>query len=112
MLFLVQIESRGQPSDDQSFRDDIAARERRRGLELLEAGIIREIWRVAGRQANVGIWEAADGTELHEAISSLPGFPWMDVRVTHSRVIRSTTDSYAGPPDADQPRKPKPARSV
>ncbi len=82
MQFLVQIESREQPSGDQAFRDDLGARERQRGLELVEAGVIRDIWRVAGRQANVGIWEAADATELHAEISSLPAFPWMDVRVT------------------------------
>jgi muconolactone D-isomerase len=82
MEFLVQIESGEQPSGDQAFLDDLAARERRRGLELIEAGVIRSIWRVAGRQANVGIWEAEDATELHAAITSLPAFPWMDVRVT------------------------------
>lgn len=82
MQFLVQIESREQPPGDQSYLDDLAERERERGLELRRAGIIREIWRVAGRQANVGIWEAADATELHAAIASLPAFRWVDVHVT------------------------------
>jgi muconolactone D-isomerase len=39
------------------------------------------MWRIPGRRANVGIWQAADASELHESISSLPLFPWMDVRV-------------------------------
>ena len=82
MEFLVQIESREQPPGDDAALAELGERERQRGLELVEAGVIRKIWRVAGRQANVGIWEAADATELHAAISSLPAFRWMDVRVT------------------------------
>ena len=82
MQFLVQIESNGTPDGDDAFRADLGKRERQRGVELLEAGAIRKLWRIAGRNANVGIWEAADATELHAAISSLPAFPWMDVRVT------------------------------
>ena len=30
----------------------------------------------------MGVWEAADATELHELISSLPLFPWIDAEVT------------------------------
>ena len=81
MQFLVQIESREQPSGDQAFLDDLSARERQRGLELVEAGVIRDIWRVAGRQPT---W--ASGRRrmrpLHAAITSLPAFPWMVVRIT------------------------------
>lgn len=82
MQFLVQIESRQRPEGDDAFREALSARERERGLELVAAGVIRDIWRIAGRQANVGIWEAADATELHEALLSLPVFPWVDIRVT------------------------------
>jgi muconolactone delta-isomerase len=34
-----------------------------------------------GRWANWGLWEAEDATALHEAISSLPLWPWMSVTV-------------------------------
>jgi muconolactone D-isomerase len=40
------------------------------------------IWRIPGRTANVGIWEAPDATALHDLVSSLPLFPWLDVTVT------------------------------
>jgi muconolactone D-isomerase len=40
------------------------------------------MWRVPGRVANVGIWQATDATELHEALASLPLFPYIDARVT------------------------------
>ena len=39
------------------------------------------MWRVPGRTANWGIWEAADATALHAAITSLPLFPYLDVEV-------------------------------
>jgi muconolactone delta-isomerase len=68
--FLVQIERREQPSGDQRFRDGLAPRERLRGLELVEAGVIREIWRVAGRQANIGIWEATDSASPVQGLSA------------------------------------------
>jgi muconolactone delta-isomerase len=62
-------------------RDELIALERQRGRELVDAGTIARIWRVPGRWANVGIWNAEDATELHDAISSLPLFPWMSVKV-------------------------------
>jgi muconolactone D-isomerase len=80
--FLVHIRSRERPVGDEAFLDELTARERQRGLELIDAGVIRDIWRIAGSQANVGIWEAVDATELHAQISSLPAFPWLDVDVT------------------------------
>jgi muconolactone D-isomerase len=49
--------------------------------ELAAAGTIRRLWRVPGRRANWGIWEAADATAVHAAIRSLPLFPWLDVDV-------------------------------
>ena len=53
-----------------------------RGLELVAAGQIRRIWRIPGTSQNVGIWDAADATELHDLISSLPAFPWITAEVT------------------------------
>jgi muconolactone D-isomerase len=55
--------------------------ERVRATELREQGVLRRLWRVPGRRAVVGLWEAADATILHEALASLPMFPWMDVTV-------------------------------
>ncbi len=39
------------------------------------------MWRVPGRRANWGVWEATDATELHAAIGSLPFYPDLDVEV-------------------------------
>jgi muconolactone D-isomerase len=48
----------------------------------VEAGVIVSIWRIPGGLRNVGVWEAADATELHEQLASLPVFPWLEAGVT------------------------------
>jgi muconolactone D-isomerase len=63
-------------------RADLTAAELERGRELLDQGTIARIWRLPGRQANVGIWMSNSATELHARISSLPLYPWMTVEVT------------------------------
>ena len=82
MEFLVRIEF-ALPSDmAEDARDRLLEQERARGQELRAAGVIQRIWRLPGRNANVGIWQAQDATALHEAIASLPLFPWIDAGVT------------------------------
>lgn len=49
---------------------------------LRAAGVLQRIWRVPGRTASIGIWSAEDATRLHEHLTSLPLFPWLDVTVT------------------------------
>jgi muconolactone D-isomerase len=62
--------------------DDVLRRERERGRELIAAGVIRDIWRVLGRRANVGIWSAADAEELEKVLSTLPIYRYADIQVT------------------------------
>ncbi|MBO0850730.1 MAG: muconolactone Delta-isomerase family protein, partial [Pseudonocardia sp.] len=52
-----------------------------RADELRAAGVLKRLWRVPGRNATVGLYEAPDATELHDALASLPMFPWMDITV-------------------------------
>lgn len=82
MEFLVEIDVSVPPDMDPDARADLLGNEARRGRELIEAGLIKRIWRIPGRYANVGIWEANDPTALHDAIASLPLFPYMDAHVT------------------------------
>lgn len=79
--FLVNIDISLPPEMDAEKRNDLFERERHRGSEFLDSGVIVRIWRIPGRLANVGIWNATDATALHDSISSLPLFPWMRVRV-------------------------------
>ena len=82
MEFLVQIQVRFPPEMTPEQLADIMQRETVRGRELQEAGTIVRIWRVAGKRANVGIWKADSGDELHAALTSLPAFPWLELSVT------------------------------
>jgi muconolactone D-isomerase len=80
--FLVQITTVLPPGMPAAERDELVAAERRRGQELVDEGVITAIWRVPGGLKNVGIWEAADATELHDFITSLPAYPWFSAHVT------------------------------
>ena len=62
-------------------RADLLEAESERGAVLARAGTIGAIWRVPGRMANRGIWSAADASALHEALVSLPLWPFMTVDV-------------------------------
>lgn len=82
MQFLVQIDVRLPPEMPTGQRDALLASERDRGRELVAAEAISAIWRIPGGLRNVGVWEAADATELHEQLTSLPLFPWITADVT------------------------------
>lgn len=61
-----------------------AAEEGRRAAELATQGTIRRLWRPVdggGRWRNIGLWSAADETELREALGSLPLRPWMTIEI-------------------------------
>lgn len=60
----------------------LKAREKAMSQELQRDGRWRHLWRVAGRYANVSIFDVSSADELHELLSDLPLFPYMDVRVT------------------------------
>lgn len=80
--YLVEIRVHIPPEIPPSRRKELMAAELLRGRELRSAGTIQRIWRIPGALANVGIWQAADVTELQDRIASLPLFPYMDTLVT------------------------------
>lgn len=80
--FLVRIEFSLPLDMAPDVRARLLEQEQARGLELKAKGVILRIWRIPGRRANVGIWQARDATALHDAIASLPLFPWIDAQVT------------------------------
>lgn len=81
MEFLVEI-SNGWPADgDPARAKELAAAESKRAAELAKDGVLRKLWRIPGTRQNVGLWEAADATALHQALSSLPFFPWLTITV-------------------------------
>ena len=53
-----------------------------RAMELMREGKLRRIWRIVGEVAGVSIWETATLEELHEALGSLPMYPYFTLKVT------------------------------
>jgi muconolactone D-isomerase len=80
--FLVAIEIALPADIDPEQRAALVKAEFERGSELATAGMVRAVWRVPGRFANRAIWSAPDASALHEALISLPLWPYMDVQVT------------------------------
>lgn len=61
--------------------DALKAREKAIAQELQRAGTWRHLWRIAGRYANVSVFDVADNAALHEVLTRLPLFPYMDIEV-------------------------------
>jgi muconolactone D-isomerase len=81
MEFLVRTENRLPPDTPTETRERLRAAERTRAQELRAAGVLKRLWRVPGRDATVGLYEAANPEDLHDAIASLPMWRWLDVTV-------------------------------
>jgi muconolactone D-isomerase len=82
MLFMAEMQVTLPPELPADARDDLLAREREYSQRLQRDGRWRHLWRVAGRYANVSVLEVASHEELHELLSGLPLFPYLDIRVT------------------------------
>jgi muconolactone delta-isomerase len=80
--FLVRQSNRVPPtSEGKELRARLQPLERERAQELRDAGILVRLWRVPGTRDSIGLYRAADATALHEALASLPMFPWMEISV-------------------------------
>ncbi len=82
MEFLARIEQDISPDMDPARLAEVKAAEKVRGEELVAAGKLRRIWRIPGRRAVIALYRVDSPEELHEILSSLPLFPWMDIEVT------------------------------
>jgi muconolactone D-isomerase len=81
MEFLVHIQVNWPVDIAQDEQQRLLAEEGARARELGTEGRIKRLWRIPGRTANYGLWDAPDATTLHTAISSLPLFRYLDVEV-------------------------------
>jgi len=81
MLFHVEMTVKLPSNTDPTLADRLKADEKQRALELQRAGKWRHLWRIAGRYANVSIFDVSGPDELHEIVSSLPLFPYMKIQV-------------------------------
>lgn len=82
MLYHVRMDVRLPPDLDATLVQELKDRERELSQQLQRDGRWRELWRVVGEYANVSIFDVSGNDELHELLSSLPLFPYMDIEVT------------------------------
>ncbi len=82
MLFKVEMDVNVPPGYDPEQFEALKVAEKARFQELQQAGTWRHIWRVVGRYANVSIFDVPGNAELHDLLTGLPLYPFMDVRIT------------------------------
>ncbi len=82
MLFHVRMDVHIPADLDPDLRADIVAREKAYSQELQRSGVWRHIWRIVGQYANISVFDARDNDHLHDILSGLPLFPYMDIAVT------------------------------
>lgn len=81
MEFLVRAEIQIPASMSETDRAALVEAENARAAELRRLGHLVRLWRIPGRFANWGLWSAADATELHSILTSLPFWTYMDMHV-------------------------------
>lgn len=59
----------------------LKAREKEIAQNLQREGVWRHLWRIAGLYANVSVFDVPDNAALHDALMSLPLYPYMDIEV-------------------------------
>lgn len=82
MLFHVTMDVRIPHDLDADTVERLKAKEKERAQQLQRDGRWRHLWRVAGRYANVSVFDVDSAEELHEILSSLPLFPYLEISVT------------------------------
>ena len=82
MLYCVHMDVWVPPGTDPALLDRLKAEEKARSQDLQRSGKWRHLWRVAGRYANISVFDVANHDELHAILSGLPLFPFMEISVT------------------------------
>jgi muconolactone D-isomerase len=81
MLFHVQMTVRLPHEMAAAQADELKAREKAIAQQLQREGTWRHLWRIAGRYANVSVFDVPDNAALHDTLMTLPLFPYMDIEV-------------------------------
>lgn len=82
MLFQVEMDVRLPHDMPAEKADALKAEERARAGDLQRAGTWRHLWRHAGRYANTSVFDVESPQALHDILSTLPLFPFMEMKVT------------------------------
>lgn len=81
MLFHVRMTVRLPHGMDPEQADQLKAREKALAQQLQREGKWRHLWRIAGQYANVSVFDVRDNAELHDTLTQLPLYPYMDIEV-------------------------------
>lgn len=81
MLFHVEMNVKIPHDLDETVANDLKAKERAMSQELQSSGKWVNIWRIVGKYANISLFNVESSAELHEILSSLPLFPYMEIEV-------------------------------
>lgn len=82
MLFIAEMDVAIPLDFDAEEAERLKALEKKRFQDLQRAGTWRHIWRIAGRYANVSIFDVESNAQLHEILTTLPLYPFMTIKVT------------------------------
>ena len=82
MLYHVRMDVRPPHGIDPAEFDRLKAEEKARAQELQRSGKWVHLWRIAGRYANISVFDVESHDELHAILSALPLFPLMEIAVT------------------------------
>ncbi|MBA4748168.1 MAG: muconolactone Delta-isomerase [Sphingopyxis sp.] len=82
MLFKVEMDVNVPQGFDPDRFEQLKALEKARFQELQRAGTWRHIWRVVGHYSNVSIFDVESNAQLHDIVTGLPLYPFMDISVT------------------------------
>ncbi len=82
MLYHVRMDVRPPHGIDPAEFERLKAEEKARAQELQRQGKWVHLWRIAGRYANISVFDVASHDELHGILSTLPLFPFMEIAVT------------------------------
>lgn len=82
MLYLVRMDVKIPHDMSEESAGEIKAREKTYAQQLQKEGQWRHLWRVVGEYANYSVFDVASNDELHDLLSKLPLFPYMQIDVT------------------------------
>ena len=82
MLYHVRMDVRPPHGIDPVELDRLKAEEKARAEALQREGKWVHLWRIAGRYANISVFDVGSHDELHAILSGLPLFPFMEFAVT------------------------------
>jgi muconolactone D-isomerase len=82
MLFKVEMTVVPPENIDEDVFNAIKLKEKNYAEQLQKDGIWLHLWRVAGLYANVSIFDVKDNQHLHDILTALPLYPYMNISVT------------------------------